>query len=448
MRRIYLLSVAALAAAGMMAAPVVPSFLAKSKNTKRTEVRKVAKKRAGVRAKADNAIWRPALQIVSEWNPDEETWEESSRFLTTYDSAGRILTDEETSLAEGITTRTIYVYDEYGMAVSRLVLVSFDGENFENYSRAVREYDPVVHDCIVSNTEYLWRDGTWQEMGNCYRRDVTRNELGNVTGVVIRTLYDGNYEASQKIEVEYGADNVATAMKSFVLTFDYDGEFVWQPEMEYTDMKWDHTNGQLLSMDDITTAGNGISSAVVYDADGENLVSVEYPDADGSFKSHLTYEMGELNVSFLVVDSYGSYDYSQTEIYREEGEEDYSYTSVERYRVNEYGLETEIFSGEAEGDDELYPMYWTVGEVEANPDYGYPDLFTVSSYNLYDDEFYQEMQIKFEGYSNVVGVNSISGDDAHAPAEYFNLQGIRVSGEPESGLYIRRQGAEVTKVLK
>lgn len=45
------------------------------------------------------------------------------------------------------------------------------------------------------------------------------------------------------------------------------------------------------------------------------------------------------------------------------------------------------------------------------------------------------------------GIQGISADDANAPVEYFNLQGIRVSNPQEGGLYIRRQGKTVSKVL-
>lgn len=49
---------------------------------------------------------------------------------------------------------------------------------------------------------------------------------------------------------------------------------------------------------------------------------------------------------------------------------------------------------------------------------------------------------------SVVDAASISDVmvDANAPVEYFNLQGVRVAN-PENGLYIRRQGSTVTKVL-
>ena len=335
------------------------------------------------------------------------------------------------------------------MAVSKLVQLSEDGSDYANYSRAVRQYDPIVHSCIISNTESLWRSDAWQEMGNCYRREVTRNAEGNVTEVVIKTLYMGEYEASQKLSIEYGDDNKASRIVSYVLTNGDNGEFIWEPEMEYKDIVWHHTNGQILSADDVSTAENGISSCVVMDADGENIVTVEYPDDKGSFNSRLVYDMGELNVSLTVIDSYGSYDYSQTEICREEGEEDYSYTSVERYRVNEYGLETEIFAGDAEGDEDIMPMDWMKGEIESNAEYGYPDLFTVTSYDPYEDEFFNMMQIRFEDYSNVAGVNGVAEDNSTAPVEYFNIQGVRVQGgELTPGIYIRKQGSEITKIMK
>ena len=44
------------------------------------------------------------------------------------------------------------------------------------------------------------------------------------------------------------------------------------------------------------------------------------------------------------------------------------------------------------------------------------------------------------------GVEDIEAVDANAPVEYFNLQGQRVA-EPAAGLYIKRQGKTVSKVV-
>lgn len=45
------------------------------------------------------------------------------------------------------------------------------------------------------------------------------------------------------------------------------------------------------------------------------------------------------------------------------------------------------------------------------------------------------------------GVENVAADYSNAPAEYFNLQGVRVNN-PENGIFICRQGNKVTKVVK
>ena len=47
---------------------------------------------------------------------------------------------------------------------------------------------------------------------------------------------------------------------------------------------------------------------------------------------------------------------------------------------------------------------------------------------------------------NGSSVAVVEVEDADAPVEYFNLQGVRVSN-PENGLYIRRQGSKVEKIV-
>lgn len=47
----------------------------------------------------------------------------------------------------------------------------------------------------------------------------------------------------------------------------------------------------------------------------------------------------------------------------------------------------------------------------------------------------------------VDAVNEIEATDNAAPVEYYNLQGMRVNGNLAPGIYIRRQGTAVTKVL-
>lgn len=44
------------------------------------------------------------------------------------------------------------------------------------------------------------------------------------------------------------------------------------------------------------------------------------------------------------------------------------------------------------------------------------------------------------------GIDGITADD-NAPAEYFNLQGIRVDSPRTGNIYIRRQGSKAAKVI-
>lgn len=56
--------------------------------------------------------------------------------------------------------------------------------------------------------------------------------------------------------------------------------------------------------------------------------------------------------------------------------------------------------------------------------------------------------IEHEDVTNSVttGVEGVEAEDADAAVEYYNMQGMRVA-QPESGIYIRRQGNTVSKVI-
>ena len=55
-----------------------------------------------------------------------------------------------------------------------------------------------------------------------------------------------------------------------------------------------------------------------------------------------------------------------------------------------------------------------------------------------------EMEFMAQGQPDD-GVGSITVD-GNEPVEYFNLQGVRVDN-PAGGLYIRRQGSDVRKII-
>ncbi|MCM1036822.1 MAG: leucine-rich repeat domain-containing protein [Bacteroides sp.] len=50
------------------------------------------------------------------------------------------------------------------------------------------------------------------------------------------------------------------------------------------------------------------------------------------------------------------------------------------------------------------------------------------------------------GDVETAGIEDLEADGSNTPAEYYNLDGVRVA-KPENGLYIKRQGGKATKVL-
>lgn len=69
---------------------------------------------------------------------------------------------------------------------------------------------------------------------------------------------------------------------------------------------------------------------------------------------------------------------------------------------------------------------------------------TANSTDLVDGMAY-DVKVKVGQRS---GIDSITGDATDAPAEFYNLQGIRMDGNSLTpGIYIMRQGSKATKVL-
>ncbi|MDE6529024.1 MAG: hypothetical protein K2L78_08265 [Muribaculaceae bacterium] len=94
-------------------------------------------------------------------------------------------------------------------------------------------------------------------------------------------------------------------------------------------------------------------------------------------------------------------------------------------------------STEPEGD-----YSWSTQTVHHTPDpMGTADDYTfrTKNFNLY------KVRVLYWGGENS-GVEAVTSDHANAPAEYFNLQGIRVD-EPSGGIFIRRQNNVTEKVL-
>lgn len=74
------------------------------------------------------------------------------------------------------------------------------------------------------------------------------------------------------------------------------------------------------------------------------------------------------------------------------------------------------------------------------------NYLTIRAKSVLNDIHSEELVKNVDASGNVIsGVEGVVADDANAPVEYFNLQGVRVAAD-QPGIYIRRQGSKVEKV--
>lgn len=102
------------------------------------------------------------------------------------------------------------------------------------------------------------------------------------------------------------------------------------------------------------------------------------------------------------------------------------------------------FANEKVNDPNAIPAGWKHYEAKFNVENA--GMYYLGFHNLttstYSTIRIDNVSIK----SDPAGIDSVENDASNAPAEYYNMQGMKVNN-PANGLYIRRQGNKVTKVL-
>ena len=328
MKKLYILSV--LLIAGAISLPAAPRHAP------------VAKRIFKPAAKSDEAshaeIWCPATQQMFLW---EGEWILTETNNYTYNSMGLATEDYTVDGDNEGATRIVYTYNDNGNWKTRESQSSSDLINFRNSEKTVREFDAVVPGFVTATYGYNWLNYEWQQTGNNWEREVTRDTDGNVTKVERRVLYNGIFDPTQRFFVEYGADGKASKLWSEELTSN-GFNLYWEEGDVYTDIVWERTDGQILSDEDLMYGANRISSAKVI-SDGDELsINVEYRDELGSFKGEIKGLIDGMEVTSViehtVCDIYGSYDEVITETYTFEGESETT-VATNRYRTDDFGLD-------------------------------------------------------------------------------------------------------------
>lgn len=401
---------------------------------------------------AENQIWRAASEDIYVW--DGEEWLANEHYEDRYDTRGLLVSETVSSDWDDELSRTTYTYDGLGRMTERETSLSDDnGQTWTVTGRTVRAYDPVVSDVIVSNEEYQLLWGQWVQLGNNYRRDITRDSEGRITKVEISVLYDGAFDPTERLYVTYGADGQADGVYQEML--DYDLE--WVDAGSWTDITWLRTNGQIWSVDVMTTPDNAMLSCQMHDeelADTPVHCTFTYPDDMGSYDTVMSATIHEggmemdLQVTgqIRVLDAYGSNETTVSFKFIAFGMEVGDYGYVEKDHYDAYGLETYFYNADVEMGEETV-MEEVIGDVTYDDTYGYPLDYTLREY-IEEGTYEPMMRVVFNDYADVSGNSAVQVVTEPDAAEcWYDLQGRRLHSVPsERGVYLHRTSSGISKI--
>lgn len=460
MKKFILLSGATVLCAISMAANISKPLFVKIGKKPVSEA--VAKSRTVLAKTTQSQLWRAtkisrAYWEITDWDTMTGNWGEPNTTTYTYNNAGQITSESD------IYNKTEYEYDADGRCVRITRYYGIDGPVVPT-EKTEFSYDTVVKNFVTEEKQYQYDYNKW-ELTNGSRTVITRNADKNITQIKGQwySLYSETtgWQDESLVEIGYGTDKKANTIK----LYDYEDSKP-MPEAELVDIVWDRTDGQIVSIfsDDDTNiflGPNRIKSAkgvaaYTYPYAGDIYYNVEYKAENAGFK--MTATMNGVLYSYTdytVLDANGSYTTEEFEIDYDYDDDTDTYVpddpqlDVETKIYDAYGIVLkESYISYIDGDktNGIDSQNETTADVTYDATHGYPLEYTVRS--SYDGNVPENREhVVFSDYYDVIaaGVTDVEVDE-NAPVEYYNLQGVRVEN-PTTGLYIRRQGNSVSKVV-
>lgn len=396
-----------------------------------------------MKAQENITNWQPTKIKTYGWTGKK--WALEDTYTCEYNYHGNLV-NELCVDGDGDMVRTAYEYNENGKVVLRESTVSSDGIQFNNNKKTKFTYDPIITNVVTEREEWMWMDGDWKLVGNCYRRIIKRNEDGNVTNVVIAVPYEGRYDPIQRLKLTYGDDGKATSMTQEMLT--YDGtNFFWMLAITIKDIVWENTDGQIYDCEQLFIGNNRIKTASYVYNDYTMEVNAEYNEGNENYEMNgIIVEGGDTCIVKSRYEALENNGYNVTsETVYPNGEFE---TSHEEMRYDEWGHMTLSYQEYGDnGGTEIEKN--EVGTVELGSD-DLPVSYTVAT--TYFDNKKQEMvteNVFREEYSDYVdvtlGIEALESETA-APVRYFNLQGMPVAAPVPGEILIKQQGKTWRKI--
>lgn len=389
---------------------------------------------------------------------DDGEWFADGTYELSYDKQGNVVKQVE-SYDDG-ATQTTYEYNNNGMEVTRTIAQD-DGEgNFVNSTLLKKEYDEKVSSLVTSSMEYTWNNNDWQliSAGRTWKRDVSRNDDENVTGVSLSTYYNGDFDETYRSSLTYDSNGAASTWKYEELAYDEaTGGFAMQPIYTMKNIKWANTNGQIVNfeMDEFFTGDNRVAAATVIDEEDqiEGQLTATYED-NGNYTYHLVTDTpaSEGTCYYTIDDANGSftkYSVSASDTNSDGRIDSQDETYSDKYTV-EYDEHGNIVAEASYEDGEItFAMKYEYEYGNANSDY--PTQQIHYEYDIEADEYLPLIKVVSSDYIDVT--NSISTIEAanNTKTTIYNLQGMslnRTYNNLPAGIYIVRNGNKTSKILK
>lgn len=438
MKKLYTLSLCAFVS--LAVAGAVPGRFVKQQHAKKTHRALVIKKAA------PGQLWRPAS--ATQYMFEDGEWLEMAVEEFEYDSRGNLI--KATVNEDGFVNVIEDKYDDNNMLVERLEKEGEEGGELTNASKRVYVYDPIVKDYYIERMGYNWDDGEWIPNYFCENNKITRDDAGNILEIVKELPFMDKMTPAYKSAWHY--DSKTGKADEY---YYYSNQNADAPQWElydlvsYKNIEWDRTDGQMTDeITELLTGANRVKYADVYynDALDGHIIVTYSGENDYVFKNTLINpaEVAQ-EVIYETIDENGSFKVTEN-IYLDDDynllEEPFA-TAVETVVIDAHGNMIEDTVEETYGDE----MPFVMGEkheyeYDAN---GNPTQVTISVYDMDEEVYIAESRTVYGEYIDAAGVGSITVD-GNEPVEYFNLQGVRVDN-PAGGLYIRRQGSDVRKII-
>ena len=402
--------------------------------------------------------WKPGTAVYSKYNG--MNWKEVGKYTFTYDGAGRTLTElqenldkEDTGIVPFALIKT--TYDDLGRAVAVDITIGETPDKLEPYQRQSIKYDPVLKYTVIEQISESFLGGEWLFDEQTYKRTITRDGNGNITDMTASTWYDDDFLEVEIFHTTYDG-TTPKKMQTRFINQNEAGDFYWEDGETYSDCEWYETDGQMISLEDVTVGKNKLKACAMEGPDKQLKdikMSIVYDGED--FTSTMDYMYVIFPTKVTNTTKYlANGGYTQQVETLQDLRPHYDETTQMIQNITEqyddYGNLTiakkDTFFGHAWIDS------WTEGQVKYDETYGYPTDYLRREFtpmaSTTQGDWADVYKIAYSDYIDLAGIESVSDIDIDAEPEYYTIEGRRIASDRLApGLYVKVTGLKTEKIF-